>query len=188
MTDTSYAALLATLDELAERTEPQVRLAWLHDLIAPLLDRVEQEDDPLSDEPRISTPDAVRAWHRAAAGDQVDVDAVYDQLMTVGLVYSEDQDPDLHVISQTAYAAAAWLRLLTGRDLRSTVEDEEEVEGIEEWSGSSVFTQIIDMLAWTRTGQVYTFWQDAAADPGYCDFPVATRELDAMVSTLVHRA
>ncbi|CAM3017819.1 hypothetical protein SAXI111661_14415 [Saccharomonospora xinjiangensis] len=186
MKDTSYAALLATLDELAERTEPQVRLAWLHDLIAPLLDRVEQEDEPLSDEPRLSTPEAVREWHRAASGEQVDVDAVYDQLMTVALVYSEDQDPDLHVISQTAYAAAIWLRLLTGRDLRSSVED--EVEDIGEWSGSSVLTQLIDMLAWTRTGQVYTFWQDAAADPGYCDFPAATRELDAMVSTLVHRA
>lgn len=51
-------------------------MACLYGLIAPLLDRVEQEDEELSDESVLSTPDAVRGIRKAAAGEPTDVDAV----------------------------------------------------------------------------------------------------------------
>jgi hypothetical protein len=176
--DKTYADLLGAIDEFAGSLDPREQVTCLYGLIAPLLDRVEQEDEPLSDEPILSTPEAVQGIRRAAAGEPVDVDAVYDQLTLVGLVYSEDQDPDLHLISQTANAAAAWLRLLTGRDLRSTaVEDAEEM--IPSFAPST-FTQLVDLLAWTRSSQIYMFWEDADADSDYCDLPAAISELKAM--------
>ncbi|WP_326807883.1 MULTISPECIES: hypothetical protein [unclassified Streptomyces] len=178
MTDTTYSELLGTIDEFAGRLDPQEQAACLYGLIAPLLDRVEQEDEEFSDEPVLSTPEAVEGLRRAAAEELIDADAVYDHLTAVGLYYSEDQDEERHVIAQTADAGAAWLRLLTGRELRSTsLEDDEDL--IPSFAPST-FTQIVDLLAWTRSGQVYIHWEDAIADPGLCDLPAAIHELRAM--------
>ncbi|QYC40219.1 hypothetical protein Nocox_13005 [Nonomuraea coxensis DSM 45129] len=180
MTDTTYDEWLAIIDELAERLDPRARLACLYGLIAPLLNRVEREDEELSDDPALSTPDAVRGLRKAAAGEQVDVDAVYEQLTEVGLCYSEDQDPDRHLVSQSAYAAAAWLQLLAGRKLRATAYLEGDDEDPVPPFAPSAFTRIVDLLAWTRSDQVYFHWEDAIAYPEDCDLPAAIRELRAM--------
>lgn len=184
MTDTAYSALLGAIDEFAARLDAQEQVACLYGLIAPLLDRVEQEDEELSDEPVLSTPAAVRGLRAAAAGEPTDVDAVHEQLTEVGLCYSEDQDPERHVVSQSAYAAAAWLRLLTGRKLRTTRYLEGEDEDPVPPFAPSAFTRIIDLLAWTRSGQVYVHWEDAwedaVASPDEWDLPAAIRELRAM--------
>lgn len=176
MTDKTYTELLTSIDEVARRLDPREQAACLYGLIAPLLDRIEQEDEPLSDEPGLSTPEAVQEIRSAAAGQPVDADAVYNQLTLVAFV--EDQDLDLHLMSQTAFAAAAWLCLQTGRNLRSTIfnDDEELVPPY----APSMFTQIVDLLAWTRSDQLYTFWETAVAHPDVADLPAATRELEAM--------
>ncbi|MEV5770480.1 hypothetical protein AB0L49_04325 [Streptomyces antimycoticus] len=180
MTDATYSELLGAIDEFAGRLDPHEQVACLYGLIAPLLDRVEQEDEELSDEPVLSTPEAVRGIRKAAAGEPTDVDAVHEQLTEVGLCYSEDQDPERHVVSQSAYAAAAWLRLLAGRKLRTTRYLDGEDEGLIPPFAPSTFTQIVDLLAWTRSGQVYAHWDDALASPEWCDLPAATGELQAM--------
>ncbi|MEV6131372.1 hypothetical protein AB0M05_31985 [Streptomyces violaceusniger] len=87
MTGTTYFELLGTIDEFAGRLDPHEQVACLYGLIAPLLDRVEQEDEELSDEPVLSTPDAVRGIREAATGEPTDVDAVHEQLTEVGLCY-----------------------------------------------------------------------------------------------------
>ncbi|UKY47426.1 hypothetical protein [Streptomyces inhibens] len=179
MTDTTYSELLGTIDEFAGRLDLHERVACLYGLIAPLLDRVEQEDEELSDEPVLSTADAVRGIHKAAAGEPTDVDAVHEQLTEVGLCYSEDQDPERHIVSQSAYASAAWLRLLTGRKLRTTRYLEGDDEDLMPPFAPSTFTQIVDLLAWTRSGQVYCHWEDATTAPED-DLPAATRELQVM--------
>ncbi|MDX3233388.1 hypothetical protein [Streptomyces sp. ME19-01-6] len=183
MTDTEYPELLAALDEFAEGLDPRERVTGLYGLIAPLLGLIEREDRELSDEPVMSNPEAVLGLRRAAAGEPVDADAIHEHLTTVGLAYSEDQDPDFHVISQTAYVAAAWLTLLAGRGLRSDgyLEDGEDL--LPEFAPST-FTQIADLLAWTRSDQMYTIWEDAAEDPDLGDLPAATRELKAMYQEL----
>ncbi|MFD8330887.1 hypothetical protein [Streptomyces lydicus] len=180
MADTTYEDLLGIIDEVAGRLDPGARLACLFGLLAPLLDQVEREDEELSDDPVLPTPDAVRELRKAAAGEPVDLDAVHEQLTEVGLCYSEDQDPERHMVSQSAYAAAAWLRLLAGRKLRTTAylegEDEEPVPPF----APSAFTRIVDLLAWTRSNQVYFHWEDAITCPKYCDLQAAIRELRAM--------
>ncbi|MFI6743567.1 hypothetical protein ACIBI9_62775 [Nonomuraea sp. NPDC050451] len=176
MTDRTYTELLTSIDEAARRLDPREQAACLYGLIAPLLEQIQQEDEPLSDEAVLSTAEAVQGIHLAAAGEPVDADAVYNQLVLVGFV--EDQDVDLHLMSQRALAAAAWLRLQTGRDLRSTIFDDTE-ELIPPYA-PSMFTQIVDLLAWTRSDQLYTFWETAVAHPDVADLPAATRELEAM--------
>ncbi|MFF4948512.1 hypothetical protein [Streptomyces chattanoogensis] len=180
MTDTTYDELLGLIDELAERLTPRARLACLYDLMAGLLDRVEREDEELSDAPVLSTPDAVRDLRKAAAGEPVDLDAVHEQLTEVGLCYSEDQDPERHIVSQSAYAAAAWLRLLAGRKLRTTAYLEGDDEDPVPPFAPSAFTRIVDLLAWTRSDQMYVHWEDAIAYPEDGDLPTAIRELRAM--------
>ncbi|MEU7740743.1 hypothetical protein [Nonomuraea sp. NPDC049158] len=180
MTATTYDEWLAIIDEFAERLDPRERLACLYDLMAPLLNRVEREDEELSDDPVLSTPDAVRDLRKAAAGEPVDVDAVYEQLTEVGLCYSEDQDPERHLVSQSAYAAAAWLQLLAGRKLRATAYLEGDDEDPVPPYAPSAFTRIVDLLAWTRSDQVYFHWEDAIAYPEDCDLPAAIHELRAM--------
>ncbi|MFB9460383.1 hypothetical protein [Streptomyces antimycoticus] len=69
MTDATYSELLGAIDEFAGRLDPHEQVACLYGLIAPLLDRVEQEDEELSDEPVLSTPEAVRGIRKAAAGE-----------------------------------------------------------------------------------------------------------------------
>ncbi|MFF1837166.1 hypothetical protein ACFVXE_23620 [Streptomyces sp. NPDC058231] len=177
MTDSTYRELLRSIEEFAEHLPPHERLAHLFGLIAPLLERVEREADEVGDEPMLSPQEAVRGFRRAAAGEPVDADAIHDSLTTVGLVYSEDQDPELHVISQSALAAAAWLRLWAGRDLRTELDDGDDLIPT---FAPSVFTQVVDLLAWSRSGQVYMFWEDALTHPGPGDLPAATRELVAM--------
>ena len=120
MTEKAFADSLDAVEELAGSLDLRDRLTCLYGLIAPSLGRLERENEPLGDDSPLSTPEVVERVRRAAAGEPVDVDAVYEQLTAVGYVYSENRDPDSHVIAQTAYAAAIWLRLLTGRDLRST--------------------------------------------------------------------
>ncbi|MFI1730242.1 hypothetical protein ACH40E_13595 [Streptomyces acidicola] len=167
-------------DEFAGRLDPQARLACLYGLMAPLLDLVEREDEELSDDPVLSTPEAVRELRKAAAGERVDVDGVHEQLTEVGLCYSEDQDPERHIVSQSAYAAAAWLRLQAGRKLRTTAYLEGDDEDPVPPFAPSAFTRIVDLLAWTRSDQMYFHWEDAIADPEDCDLPAAIRELRAM--------
>lgn len=179
MTDTTYSEVLGTIDEFAGRLDPHQQVACLYGLIDPLLDRVLQEDEELSDEPVLSTADAVRGIRKAAAGESTDVDAVHEQLTEVGLCYSEDQDPERHIVSQSAYASAAWLRLLTGRKLRTTRYLEGDDEDLIPPFAPSTFTQIVDLLAWTRSGQVYYHWEDATAVPE-ADLPAAIHELQAM--------
>ncbi|MFH9246491.1 hypothetical protein ACH4LK_13780 [Streptomyces lydicus] len=180
MADTTYDDLLGIIDEVAGRLAPGERLACLFGLMAPLLDQVEREDEELSDDPVLSTSDAVRELRKAAAGEPVDIDAVHEQLTEVGLCYSEDQDPERHIVSQSAYAAAAWLRLLAGRKLRTTAylegEDEEPVPPF----APSAFTRIVDLLAWTRSNQEYFHWEDAMTYPEDGDLQAAIRELRAM--------
>ncbi|MGW2749005.1 hypothetical protein [Streptomyces sp. NPDC001450] len=180
MTDTRYDELLGIIDEFTDRLAPRARLACLYGLMAPLLDRVEREDEELSDNPVLSTPDAVRELRKAAAGEPVDMDAVHEQLTEVGLCYSEDQDPERHIVSQSAYAAAAWLQLLAGRKLRTTAYLEGDDEDLVPPFAASAFSRIVDLLAWTRSDQVYFHWEDALADPEDCDLPAAIRELRAM--------
>ncbi|MGY0061485.1 hypothetical protein ACWY4P_33945 [Streptomyces sp. LZ34] len=179
MTDTEYPELLAALDEFAESLDPRERVTALYGLIAPLLGRIEGEDEELSDEPVMSNPEAVLGLRRAAAGEPVDADAIHEHLTAVGLSYSEDQDPDLHVISQSAYAAAAWLTLLAGRKLR-TDDSLDDGEDLFPRVARSTFAQIADLLAWTRSDQIYIIWEDAADDPTLGDLSAATRELKAM--------
>ncbi|MEV6131371.1 hypothetical protein AB0M05_31980 [Streptomyces violaceusniger] len=83
-------------------------------------------------------------------------------------------------MSQSAYAAAAWLRLLAGLKLRTTRYLDGEDEGLIPPFAPSAFTQIVDLLAWTRSGQVYAHWEDALTSPEWCDLPAATGELRAM--------
>lgn len=185
MTETTYEELLGAIDESAQRLTPQTRLACLYVLIAPLLDRVERADEELADDEVLSTPEAVRELRRAAAGESVDVDAVHEQLAEVGLCYSEDQDPELHVVSQSAYAAAAWLQMLAGRPLRVTANLQGYEEDLVPPFAPSTFTRIVDLLAWTRTDQMYVPWEDAIAVPDAdpdeeWDFPATMRELRAM--------
>ncbi|UXY32456.1 hypothetical protein [Streptomyces sp. HUAS TT20] len=180
MADTTYDELLGIIDEVAGRLAPGERLACLFGVMSPLLDRVEREDEELSDDPVLSTPDAVCELRRAAAGEPVDVDAVHEQLTEVGLCYSEDQDPERHLVSQSAYAAAAWLRLLAGRKLRTTAGLEGEDEDLVPPFAPSAFTRIVDLLAWTRSDQMYFHWEDAINCPEDCDLPAAIRELQAM--------
>lgn len=177
MTDTTYRDLLRSIDDFANNLPLGEQLTHLYGLIAPLLERVEQEEEDFRDEPVLSTPEAVRGIRRAADGEPVDADAIYDHLAEMGLVYSEDQDPELHVISQSASAAAAWLRLVAGRELRTSSEDADDL--VPRFAPSA-FSQIVDLLAWTRSGQVYMFWEDAVTEPDQCDLPAATRELRAM--------
>ncbi|MFF3787051.1 hypothetical protein [Streptomyces sp. NPDC001933] len=76
---------------------------------------------------------ALRQLRKAASGQPVDVDAVHERLTEVGLCHSEDQDPERHIVSQSAYAAAAWLRLLAGRKLRTTADlegDDQELVAV----------------------------------------------------------
>ncbi len=180
MTDTTYDEWLAIIDEFAERLDPRERLACLFGLMAPLLNRIEREDEELSDNPVLSTPDAVHDLRKAAAGEPVDADAVYEQLTEVGLCYSEDQAPERHLVSQSAYAAAAWLQLLAGRKLRATAYLEGDNEDPVPPFAPSAFTRIVDLLAWTRSDQIYFHWEDAIAYPEDCDLPAAIRELRAM--------
>ncbi|WP_413099610.1 hypothetical protein [Streptomyces sp. Inha503] len=180
MTDTTYSELLETIDQFAAKLDPHERVRRLYGLIAPLLDRVEREDEELSDEPVLSTPDAVRGIREAATGEPVDLDAVHEQLTEVGLCYSEDQDPERHLVSQSAYAAAAWLRLLAGRELRTTRYLEGEDEDPVPPFAPSAFTRIVDLLAWTRSDQVYVHWEDAVTYPEEFDLPAATHELRTM--------
>ncbi|MFH8679645.1 hypothetical protein [Streptomyces lydicus] len=180
MADATYEELLGLIDELAERLTPRARLAYLYGLMAPLLDRVEREDEELSDDPVLSTPDAVRDLRKAAAGEPVDLDAVHEQLTDVGLCYSEDQDPERHLVAQSAYAAAAWLRLLAGRKLRTTAYLQGDDEDLVPPFAPSAFTRIVDLLAWARSHQVYVHWEDALAHPEDGALPVAIRELRAM--------
>ena len=63
----------------------------------------------------------------------------------------------------------------------------EELEGVDSLIPTfapSPFSRIVDVLAWTRSGQVYTPWEDALTypdpDADLCDLPAATRELQAM--------
>ncbi|AGP59787.1 hypothetical protein [Streptomyces rapamycinicus] len=180
MTDTTYSELLEIIDEFAAKLDPHERMRRLYGLIAPLLDRVEREDEELSDEPVLSTPDAVRGIRKAAAGEPIDLDAVHEQLTEVGLCYSEDQDPERHVVSQSAYAAAAWLRLLAGRKLRTTRYLEGEDEDPVPPFAPSAFTRIVDLLAWTRSNQVYVHWEDALTYSEEFDLPAATHQLRTM--------
>ncbi len=180
MTGTKYDELLVIIDEFADRLAPRARLTCLYGLMAPLLDRVEREDEELSDDPVLSTPDAVRDLRKAAAGEPVDVDAVHEQLTEVGLCYSEDQAPERHIVSQSAYAAAAWLQLLAGRKLRTTAYLEGDYEDLVPPFAPSAFTRIVDLLAWTRSDQIYLHWEHAIAYPEDGDLPAAIRELRAM--------
>ncbi|AOR30990.1 hypothetical protein BFF78_07960 [Streptomyces fodineus] len=180
MTGTTYDELLVIIDEFTERLAPQARLTCLYGLMAPLLDRVEREVEELSDDPVLSTPDAVRDLRKAAAGEPVDVDAVHEQLTEVGLCCSEDHDPERHIVSQSAYAAAAWLQLLAGRKLRTTAYLEGDDEDLVPPFAPSAFTRIVDLLAWTRSDQIYLHWDDAIAHPEDGDLPAAIRELRAM--------
>ncbi|WP_131738391.1 hypothetical protein [Actinomadura roseirufa] len=175
MTDRTYAELLSDLDEFARDLDSREQANRLYGLFAPLLDRVEQWDEELTDEPMMSTPEAVRAIRRAAAGQPVDADAVHERLCLVGFV--EDQDVDLHVMGQTAVVAAQWLSLLVGRDLRTIlVPDEEPLPPY----APSRFTRIVDLLAWTRSNQSYWCWEDADAYAEFADYPAATHELTTM--------
>ncbi|MGW3571825.1 hypothetical protein ACWDSL_49485 [Streptomyces sp. NPDC000941] len=178
MEDTTYPELLGTIDEFAGKLDPKEQVARLYDLMVPLLDRVAQEEEEFSDEPVLTPADVVRGLRQVAAGALADVDAVYEHLTAMGLYYSEDQDPERHVVSQMAFAAAVWLRLLTGRELQATSLDDDE--DLVPPFAPSEFTQIIDLLAWTRSGQTYMFWGDALTDPDFCDFPAAVRELGAI--------
>ncbi|WP_031174004.1 hypothetical protein [Streptomyces durhamensis] len=182
MADTTYDDVLGLIDEVAGRLDPGQRLARLFGLMAPLLDRVEREDQELSDDPVLSTSDAVRELRKAAAGEPADVDAAHEQLAEVGLCYSEDQAPERHLVSQSAYAAAAWLRLLAGRQLRTTayLDDEDLVPPY----APSAFTRIVDLLAWTRSDQMYFHWEDALTSPEDCDLQAAVHELQAAVHEL----
>ncbi|MDI2126024.1 hypothetical protein [Yinghuangia seranimata] len=176
----TYDEVLAVIDEFVGGLDRRDRLDRLYRLLAPVLDRVERATEELSDDPPLSTPDAVRELRKAAAGEPVDVDAVHERLTEVGLCYSEDQDPERHLVSQSAYAAAAWLRLLAGRTLRTTDSLECADEDLVPSFAPSAFTRIVDLLAWTRSDQMYFHWEDAVADPGDCDLPAAIRELQAM--------
>ncbi|MGO4759733.1 hypothetical protein AB4212_65785, partial [Streptomyces sp. 2MCAF27] len=178
MEDTTYPELLGTIGEFAGKLDPKEQVARLYDLMVPLLDRVVQEEEEFSDEPVVTPADVVRGLRQVAVGELADVDAVYEQLTAMGLYYCEDQDPERHVVSQTAFAAAVWLRLLTGRELRATSLDDDE--DLVPPFAPSEFTQIIDLLAWTRSGQTYMFWGDALTNPDFCDFPAAMRELGAI--------
>ncbi|MFB8036759.1 hypothetical protein ACFC5Z_28240 [Streptomyces sp. NPDC056004] len=141
-----------------------------------MLDRIEREDEELSDCPLLSTPGAVRELRKAATGQPVDVDAIHERLTEVGLCYSEDQDPDRHIASQSAYAAAAWLRLLAGRKLRTTADLEGDDQELMPSFAPSAFTRIVDLLAWTRSDQMYFHREDAIADSEDCDLPAAIHE------------
>ncbi|MGP3986947.1 hypothetical protein [Streptomyces sp. 3N207] len=182
-TDTEYSELLQALDVFGGSLGPDEQVSCLYRLLAPLLGQVEREDMEFSDEPVLSNPEAVQGLHRAAAGEPVDADAIHEHLTAMGLVYSEDQDPDLHVISQSAYAAAAWLRLSAGRKLRTDDLAEDDEDLIPAFAPST-FTQIIDLLAWTRSDQVYIFWEDALTYPDLRDLQAATRELRAMYAEI----
>lgn len=176
MTETTYPELLRSIDEFARTLPPRERLARLYGLIAPLLESVEEEDEEFADEQELSTPEAVRGLRCAAAGEQVDVEAIHEHLAGMGLNYSEDQDPERHVISQSAYAAAAWLQLVAGHPLPTGFDDEDILPTF----APSTFTQIVDLLAWTRSGQIYLFWEDAEADPDLGDLAASTGELRGM--------
>ncbi|MFI6763961.1 hypothetical protein [Streptomyces sp. NPDC050355] len=186
MTDATYPELLQSLEEFIESTNTGStnphharHITGLYHLLAPLLSHIEHADLEFTDEPVLSNPEAVRGLRRAAAGETVDADAIHEHLTALGLAYSEDQDPDFHVISQSAYAAAAWLSLLAGRKLR-TDDHLDDGEDVLPRFAPSTFTQIIDLLAWTRSDQVYVIWEDAATDPDLGDLSAATRELGAM--------
>ncbi|MBO2453166.1 hypothetical protein J4573_39155 [Actinomadura barringtoniae] len=176
MTDRTYAELISAIDEFARDWDSREQASRLYGLFAPLLDHVEQQDAELSDEQTMSTPEAVREVRRAAAGEPVDAQAIYEQLALVSLV--EDQDEDLHLIGQSAMVAADWLRLLTGLDLTSTTYPGEG-ELLPRYAPSP-FTQIVDMLAWTRSNQMYNHWEDADDNADYADFSAATHELNAI--------
>ncbi|MBC6466527.1 hypothetical protein [Actinomadura alba] len=173
MTDTTYPDLLRSIDEFADDLPPGEQLARLYGLIAPLLERLEQQEADFCDEPALSTSEAVQGIRRAADGEPVDADAIYDHLTEMSVV--EDQDPELHVIGQSASAAATWLGLVAGRELRTIVEDD-----LIPRFAPSTFSQIVDLLVWTRSGQMYVFWEDAVTDPDWHDLQAATRELQAM--------
>ncbi|GGV12569.1 hypothetical protein GCM10010260_59180 [Streptomyces filipinensis] len=179
MAETTYDDVLGLIDEVAGKLGPGERPARLFGLMAPLLDRVEREDEELSDDPVLSTSDAVRELRKAAAGEPADVDAAHEQLTEVGLCYSEDQAPERHLVSQSAYAAAAWLRLLAGRKLRTTAYLADDEDLVPPYAPSA-FTRIVDLLAWTRSDQMYFHWEDALTHPEDCDLQAAVRELRAM--------
>ncbi|MCX5107242.1 hypothetical protein OOK13_01565 [Streptomyces sp. NBC_00378] len=180
MKETVYDQLPRIIDEFTERLTSRARLACLYDLMEPSLDRIEREGEELSDCPVLSTPDAVCELRKAAAGQPVDVDAVHERLTEVGLCYSEDQEPDRHIVSQSAHAATAWLRLLAGRKLRTTADLEGDDQELVPSFAPSAFTRIVDLLAWTRSDQMYFHWEDAIADSEDCDLPAAIHELWAI--------
>ncbi|MEU5306477.1 hypothetical protein ACH4YO_36075 [Streptomyces noursei] len=92
----------------------------------------------------------------------------------------QDQDPERHIVSQSAYAAAAWLQPLAERKLRTTADLEGDDEDLVPPFAPSAFTRIVDLLAWTRSDQTYLHWEDAIADPEVCDLRAAIYELRAM--------
>ncbi|WP_171161935.1 hypothetical protein [Streptomyces sp. I05A-00742] len=182
MTDATYSQLSGIIDEFASSLEVDAQVACLYVLITPLLGRIEQAEEEYDDVPVPPSSGVVRALRRAAAGEPVDADAVHERLTAVALTCSEDQDSERHIMAASALAAAAWLGLREGRELRtaSLKEGFEDGEDLVPPYAPSVFTQIVDLLAWTRSGQMYTFWEDAGADPDLCDLPAATREPRAM--------
>ncbi|WP_207931123.1 hypothetical protein [Streptomyces sp. 8K308] len=83
------------------------------------------------------------------------------------------------MISQSAYAVAAWLVLPTGRRLRLSDLLDDDKELVPPFA-PSVLTRIADLLAWTRSDQVYLRWENAADDPKPGNLPAAARELRAI--------
>ncbi len=68
MTDTTYPDLLGATAELADNLTPNEQLSRLYRLIAPLLDTLPA--DEFSDEPELSTPEAVHGIRRQRSGSR----------------------------------------------------------------------------------------------------------------------
>lgn len=147
-------------------------------MISPLLDEFAEWTDEFEDEPVMTTAEAVDGFRRIAAGAVLDIDAVHHHLTSFAWSQSEDQDPEMNVRSQAAWLAADWLSRSIGRHLRT-------VDGIGDSRFESI-TEIVNMLAWTRSRQIMLHPDEVADDEydRYFDKSAALCQLRAMATEL----
>lgn len=142
----TWRALVEAIDEALQGLDPATRLDRLFGLISPLLDEVAAEVEESDDEPGMTISEAVAGARGIAVGESLNADSIHFHLTCFALSQSEDQDVKMRVRAQAAWLTAAWLQLKAGRRLRT-------VDDIDDY-GLDGIADIVNMLAWTRSGQV----------------------------------
>lgn len=168
----TYEELLTTVVAALERLDLAQRLDRLFAVISPSLDEAAEQDEKFGDGWLMS--EAVAGLRQISAGESRDVDAIHCDLAAVALV--EDQDLELHVRGQAATLALAWLQLKSGRQLPIVDDD----------CAPETLTDIVDMLAWTRSRQYYIQHDDLGdyVTDSYCDIPAALGELRGVLTEI----